>query len=276
MHAQDPAVIDKKIQMDRTDINLYKSLADITSDRIGIIQSRGLGDLFIALPIALHYREQGKTVYWPICEQFIKTMQSCAPWVTWLPLTVDPRGDFFYASAESALRSAGVSEHVCLYQYLSNMPELSDPDLFPILKFDQYKYAVAGVPFKAKQRLSECIQRDPAAEARVYKQTVRNHQRYIVVHLEGSDRRLDLDFSEATRAGYQVVEIREGITERALDWLAVIEGASSLYLIDSVYANIVDGLDIHRDKWFIRRSKMDLTPVLLSDWNYFPLSELGL
>jgi len=262
--------------MERTEINLYKSLDDLASNRIGIIQSRGLGDLFIALPIALHFKEQGKTVYWPICEQFMTTMTAAAPWVNWLPLAVDPRGDFFYRGAEQALAAAGVDEHVCLYQYLSNMPELSDPDLFPILKFDQYKYARAGVPFKMKQRLGECITRDPAAEDRVYRKTVRNHQRYIVIHLEGSDRRIDLDFSEATRAGYQVVEIREGVTDRALDWLKVIEGAASLYLIDSVYANIVDGLDMHRDKWFIRRSKMDLTPVLLSDWNYFPLSELGL
>jgi hypothetical protein len=257
-------------------LELYKSLDDIRADRIGIIQSRGLGDLFIALPIALHFKEQGKTVYWPICEPFMKTMTACAPWVTWLPLPVDARGEFFYDSALRALAHAGVQDHVCLYQFLSNMPQLSDPDLFPILKFDQYKYAVAGVPFKNKQRLAECIQRDPAAEARVYKQVVRNHQRYIVVHLEGSDRRMDLDFSEAESAGYQVVEIREGVTDRALDWLKVIEGAHSLYLIDSVYANIVDGLDIHRDKWFIRRSKMDLTPVLLSDWQYFPVSELGI
>ena len=259
-----------------TQLELYKSLDDIASDRIGIIQSRGLGDLIIALPIALHFKEQGKSVYWPICDTFMSTMTACAPWVNWLPLPVDPRGEFFYQGAEQALAAAGVSEHVCLYQYLSNMPQLSDPDLFPILKFDQYKYAVAGVPFKNKQRLGECITRDPAAEERVYRKVVRNHQRYIVVHLQGSDRRIDLDFSEATRAGYQVVEIQEGVTDRALDWLGVIERAQSLYLVDSVYANLVDGLDIHRDKWFIRRSKMDLTPVLLSDWQYFPLSELGL
>jgi hypothetical protein len=86
---------------------------------------------------------------------------------------------------------------------------------------------------------------------------------------------VDLDFSEATAAGYQVIEIKEGLTDNIFDWLLVLEGAEELYLLDSCFANMVDGLDMHRNKWFIRRSKMDLTPVLLSDWQYFPLAELG-
>lgn len=242
---------------------------------IGIIQSRGLGDLIIALPIALHYREQGyDEILWPICEEFISTMTRAAPWVTWIPLKTTRDGSFFYWHAEKNLKYRGCEEIVCLYQYLSNMPELSDPDLFPILKFDQYKYAVAGVPFKNKLRLGECITRDPVAEARVYSKVVKQ-DRYIVVHTAGSDLTLKLDWSDAEAQGYQVVEIREGVTDNAFDWLKVIEGAESLYLIDSCFANMVDCLDIHRDKWFIRRSKMDLTPVLLSDWNYFPLASLG-
>jgi hypothetical protein len=86
---------------------------------------------------------------------------------------------------------------------------------------------------------------------------------------------MNLDFSEAEAAGYQVVNIRAGVTDNIVNWLKVIEGAEELYLIDSSISNLVDGLDIHRNKWFIRRSKMDLTPVLLSDWQYFPLASLG-
>lgn len=242
---------------------------------IGIIQSRGLGDLFIALPIALHYKELGHEVHWPICQEFMPTMTAVAPWVTWIPLQTDPRGDFFYMKAEVNLKYRNLDEIICLYQFLSNMPELSDPDLFPILKFDQYKYAVAGVPFKDKQRLGECITRDPAAEDMVYSAVVKQ-DKYIVVHLEGSDKGYSsrFDFTDAEAQGYQVVYINEGITNNAVNWLKVLEGAESLYLIDSCFANLVDGLDMHRDKWFIRRSKMDLTPVLLSDWQYFPLSQL--
>ncbi len=243
--------------------------------RIGIIQSRGLGDLFIALPIALHYKENGyDEVLWPICEEFIPTMTQCAPWVTWIPLKTTRDGSFFYFHAMNNLKYRECDEIICLYQFLSNMPELSDPDLFPILKFDQYKYAVAGVPFKHKQRLAECITRDPVVEESLYNRVVQN-PKYIVVHTAGSDKSLNLDWSDAEQQGYQVVHIQEGLTDNAVDWLKVIEGAESLYLIDSCFANLVDGLDLHRDKWFIRRSKMDLTPVLLSDWQYFPVASLG-
>ena len=243
--------------------------------RIGIIQSRGIGDLIIALPIALHYKESGyDEILWPICEEFVAGMRKMAPWVTWIPLKTTRDGSFFYYHAHANLKYRDCEQIVCLYQYLSNMPELSDPDLFPILKFDQYKYAVAGVPFKCKQRLGECIVRDPVAEDRVYN-TVVKQSKYIVVHDAGSDVRVALDWSDAEAQGYQVVKIKEGITDNIADWLKVIEGAESLYLIDSCFANMVDGLDMHRDKWFIRRSKMDLTPVLLSDWNYFPVAGLG-
>jgi hypothetical protein len=201
-------------------------------------------------------------------------MTACAPWVEWIGIKTDPQGHFFYRTAEANLVHRGCEEIICLYQFLSNMPELSDPDLFPILKFDQYKYAVAGVPFKHKQRLGQCITRDPVAESAVYRQVVTQSQ-YIVVHTEGSDRTLNLDWSDAESQGYQVVHIQEGVTDNLVNWLSVIEGAESLYLLDSSVSNLVDGLDIHRDKWFIRRSKMDLTPVLLSDWNYFPIAQLA-
>ncbi len=201
-------------------------------------------------------------------------MTACAPWVSWIPLKTTRDGSFFYFHAYNNLKYRDCEDIVCLYQFLSNMPELSDPDLFPILKFDQYKYAVAGVPFKNKQRLGECITRDPVAEAALYKKVVKGGP-YIVVHDQGSDVKINLDWSDAEAQGYQVVKIQEGTTDNLVNWLSVIEGAETLYLIDSVFSNIVDGLDIHRDKWFIRRSKMDLTPVLLSDWNYFPLASLG-
>jgi predicted nucleotidyltransferase len=236
--------------------------------KIGIIQSRGLGDLIIALPIAQRYREQGYEVFWPICEEFMPSMTRAAPWVNWIPLKTDQHGNFFYFHAYGNLKYRELDEIVCLYQYLSNMPELSDPTLFPICKFDQYKYAKVGMALKDKLRLPECITRDPAAE-RELKERVVTRDRYIVVHLEGSSARVDLDFSDIDPA-VQIVEIREGFTDNVFDWLGVLEGAEAMYMIDSCFSNMVDAYDLCRDKWFIQRSKMDLTPVLLSDWQYFP------
>ncbi len=238
--------------------------------KIGIIQSRGLGDLIIALPIALKYREQGAEIYWPICEEFMPSMTKAVPWINWIPLKTDQHGNFFYFHAYGNLKYRGLDEIICLYQYLSNMPELSDPTLFPILKFDQYKYAKVGQALKDKLRLPECITRDPAAEVALRGRVVRK-DRYIVTHLEGSTARAQLDFSDIDPE-VQIVEIRPGFTDNIFDWLGVLEGAEAMYLIDSCFSNMVDGYDLCRDKWFIQRSKMDLTPVLLSDWQYFPRS----
>ena len=237
--------------------------------RIGFIQSRGMGDIVIALPIALHYREQGHQIVWPICQQFMNSVSKHVPWIEWIPVPVDPQGRFFY-DVPMQLLEGRVDEVINLMQYLSSRPQDSDPTIFPILKFDQYKYAKAGVPLKNKLRLNECIVRDPVAEDRLKRQLVKARP-YIVVHLEGSDVRADLDFSDAERQGYDVVRVSPIANYSIFDWIPILEGAESLYLIDSCFANMVDQLDLGRDKWFIRRSKMDLTPVLLSDWNYFPV-----
>ena len=242
--------------------------------KIGIIQSRGMGDIIIALPIALALKEQGHEIVWPICEEFVDNVKNHVDWITWVPLKTDPRGEFFYDRPMQLLRYT-TDQQLNLMQFLSSRPGDSDPDLFPILKFDQYKYARAGVPYRDKLRLNQCITRRPAVEDQLYQQVVQS-PKYIVTHLAGSDRRLELDFSDAEAQGYQVVNIKEIQGYSVFDWIKVIEGAESLYLIDSCFANMVDQLDIGQDKWFIRRSKMDLTPVLLSDWQYFPVSSLGI
>ena len=58
----------------------------------GIIQSRGLGDIIIALPIARHYYDQGEEVVWPVCAEFYTTVRDAVPWVTWVSIETDPAG----------------------------------------------------------------------------------------------------------------------------------------------------------------------------------------
>jgi hypothetical protein len=64
------------------------------SKRLGIIQSRGLGDIVIALPIARHYYDQGWEILWPICQEFIHNFKDTVPWVKWISVTTD-QGSFF-------------------------------------------------------------------------------------------------------------------------------------------------------------------------------------
>lgn len=231
--------------------------------KLGIIQSRGLGDLVISLPIAKHYYDKGWEIYWPVVEEFVSSMKPAAPWVNWVPVPYDPQGRFFYDVPVQRLKNLRVDEVICLYQALTGHPEFSEEVYFQHTKFDQYKYIKAGVPFLKKWTLSECINRDPQREQDLYNRVIKNPN-YAVVHLQGSDHRASVDLS-IIPSNWQTVEITE-ITDNIFDWLGILEKAQSLILVDSVYANMVDQLNIGTDRYFLRRSHIGLTPVQGQDW----------
>ena len=243
--------------------------------RIGIIQSRGIGDIVIALPIAREYYREGYAIYWPICEEFLSHFEDTMPWITWMGVATDPQGGFFLDTPLRALASEGITSEddiLYLYQYLSSVPERTNPDLFAMMKFDQYKYAVAGVPFSRKWELAECITRDPVRESLLYDQLVRA-DRYMVYQQKASDVEYTIDLSNI-EPGVQCIEITE-VTDRIWDWLKILEGAETIVLIDSVFANLIDQLKICRGaslnymrKW---NRRVDGNPVLLGDWSWIPV-----
>ena len=230
----------------------------------GIIQSRGLGDIIIALPIAhYYYTEHGDEIYWPICQEFIEHFQRHVPWVNWLPC-IDKTGLFFYEEPTRLLAEVGVEDTLYLYQYLSSHPELTDPELFSILKFDQYKYWTGGVPFLRKWRLSECILRDVEAEEDLLASLGISGD-YCVIHRSGSDYKWNEDISWLE--DMQVIDIDSHPTRSIFDWIKVLEGCSVFIGVDSVIANLVDSMNLEiEDKYWIRRSGWDVTPVLGGTW----------
>jgi hypothetical protein len=117
--------------------------------RLGIIQTRGLGDIIIALPIARHYHDQDWEVFWPIQEDFIDNFKDHVPWVKWIPIVRDS-GAFFYDVPMERLKNFRCDEILCLYQSLTGHPELVGRPEFQITKFDQLKYHAASVPFLKK------------------------------------------------------------------------------------------------------------------------------
>jgi len=232
--------------------------------KIGIIQSRGLGDIIIALPIAKYWVDQGDEVYWPICEEFWPSFKDHAPWVHWVPIPTDRVGAFFYDEPMKRLKAFKCDEIVCLYQSLNVIPELSQVPYFQIQHFDEFKYTKAGVPFLEKWNLANCITRDPKREQALYDRLVKNTN-YFVTHTVGSTFETKPDLS-AIPEDWQHIDITEGITDSIFDWLKIIEGAQALICIDSIIANMVDQLKIDIDKYWIPRSHIHLTPVLGTEW----------
>lgn len=232
--------------------------------KLGIIQSRGLGDIVIALPIALHYHNQGWQVLWPICSEFLPHFEQHVPWIKWIPVTTDP-GSFFYDQPLRALKNFQCDLIIPLYQALTGQ-KFHEELYFQHTKFDQYKYIKAGVPFLNKWLLNDCITRDLQAEEALYKSLVQKSQ-YAVIHLEGSDHRAQFDDSIIPE-DWQRIYIEPGHTGSIFNWLKILEGAESIICVDSCIANLVDQLNIGTDRYFIPRSHIGLTPVLGQEWTW--------
>jgi hypothetical protein len=231
--------------------------------KIGLIQTRGIGDIIIALPIARHLVDQGNTVVWPIYAPYVRPFREAAPYVEFLPLAGED-GDWMFPEPLAALRASGCDRVFPLQSYVHGHPQLvARPDLAGVMKFDQYKYAVAGVPFREKWNLQ--IVRNREREEALFARVVREKE-FVVCHLTGSNFQASLDV-RSMAGGRQVIEITN-LTDNFLDWTAVIERASSRIMIDSCFSNLTDQLSIPGKKIFLVRSPWAFTPVLLGDWVY--------
>lgn len=234
--------------------------------KTGIIQSRGLGDILIALPIARHYWRLGHEIHWPICAEFVSSVERSVPWVKWYSVQTDVQGLFFFDEPLRILQEVGVElpDILYLYQYLSSQPELTNPELFNILKFDQYKYWVAKVPFVQKWTLADCIVRDPVREAE-FQASLNLPEHYLVRHQTGSDVQANIDCSWLEKLA--IVDVDDHKTDCIFDWLSVLEDADAFVGLDSAFANLVDQMCIDiPNRYWVRRSSWDLTPVLGGAW----------
>jgi hypothetical protein len=232
--------------------------------KLGIIQTRGLGDVIIALPIANYYRKQGWDVLWPILNIWAEPMAQVVPWIKWIPIEPDS-GPFFYHTPLERLKNFKCDEIIPLYQALTGQT-FHEETYFQHTGFDEYKYIRAGVPFLDKWKLADCITRDLTKEQQLYDQLVTNPN-YVVVHLEGSDHKAAWDPTMVPN-DWQIIEITPSITDNVFNWLTILEKAQSLILVDSVFANIVDQMSIGDDRYFIPRSHIGLTPVQGNHWTW--------
>jgi hypothetical protein len=246
---------------------------DSKKNKLGLIQSRGIGDIIIALPIAKHYADMGYDIYWPICEQFVKNFQDHAPWVKWIPIPNDAQGAFFYEEPMKRLKNFKCDEIICLYQALTTKPEFSQAPWFQLQHFDEYKYTRAEVPFLQKWQLNSCVTRNLEREKALKDRLVKPNQPYYVTHLEGSDFAAKPDLTHLP-SEWQMINITAGVTDSVFDWCTLLEGAEALICVDSCIACMADQLQLNIEhKYWIPRSHIHLTPVLGMTWTILAAPE---
>jgi hypothetical protein len=176
----------------------------MTRPKKGLIQSRGIGDIIIALPIARYFSDRGYDVFWPIDRRFLSHSGDAAPYVNFLPLEpgIDPA--FYYDSPLAKLREIGCSDIHVLYSALRGREHVVDRKLTDYVSFDRYKYAVTGVPFREKWNLS--LVRNPEREQALYDRLMEKPT-YTVCHFQGSAYRVALDAPATPET--QVIRISE-------------------------------------------------------------------
>jgi hypothetical protein len=230
--------------------------------KIGLIQSRGLGDVIIALPIAKFFVDRGNEVLWPIHEDLVPSFIGAAPYVEFIPVKKEGVNSMYEVPLE-CLKGRGCERIIALYSALRHRPDIINAKFAESSRFDEYKYAVAGVPFREKWNLQ--IARNGERERRLFQDVVTSNN-FVVCHLQGGDVRAELDV-KAIAGDREIVQITNR-TESVFDWLLVIERASLRIMIDSCFSNLTEQLRIPGPKIFIRRSQMSFTPVMLGDWMF--------
>lgn len=236
----------------------------MSKKKLGIIQSRGLGDIIIALPIANEFKNEYE-IYWPICEEFLDHVKNHVPWIHWIPIPSDKFGHYFYELPMERLKQFKCDEILCLYQSLSSHIEFSSEEFFQYTTFDQYKYLKAGIPFLNKWKLKECISRNINTEQNLFNKLVKN-ENYVVLHLEGWDHYAEFD-RKIIPNNWQIIEVTKE-SKSLFDWLTILENAQSIIAVDSSVANLVDQMGIGDDLYFLPRSHIHLTPVLGRSWTW--------
>lgn len=236
--------------------------------KIGIIQTRGLGDIVIAIPIAMYYIERGCEVYWPIDSEFIASFEDAFPKIKFIPIdrsiTGDATAEYFYNTPLEKIRKCACDSVICLYSHLSNF-DLGNKKLQESLTFDSYKYAVSNVPFSEKWNFTP--RRNSLREGKLFeKLNLDPSEKFNLIQNVGSNFDTDLDHFIKNK-NIRNIYI-EPITVNIFDWLGLIERCESAYLLDSVYSNIVEQMNFKIDKSLFLRSPTKFTPVMKNNWNY--------
>lgn len=232
--------------------------------KIGIIQTRGIGDIIIALPIAAYFHRNGHEVIWPIDARFYDAFKKINSRITFVPVPHGNDEAYYLSTPLKILKEYRCDVIHCLYHQLGTAP-ISHPGLAACLKFDEYKYALTGVPFQEKWNLK--INRDLESEKTLFT-SLAIQKKYICIHSVGSEYEIsDLALPPHWRETYQIINI-DCRTSSVFDWIYTLEQADKLVLVDSCVANLVEQLNLPNEKYFLLRSPIKATPVMKNGWKF--------
>ena len=188
--------------------------------------------------------------------------------INFLPVSRDDSGflsiDYFVNHPIRLLQEHSCETIFPLYSALGEAGKgVVNQDYFRSLKFDEYKYAITGVPFSEKWNLK--IQRDREREEKIFSSVYQNKP-YIVLHETAGDGEvIHIKIPDQIRSDFEIVTV-DKVSDSIFDWITVFERASGLFMIDSAHANLVEQLNIGINKHLKTRSSVSFTPVFKNGW----------
>lgn len=281
--------------------NQYRQIAGgYKSNKMGFIQSRGVGDIIIAMPILKWYYKRGHEVHLVCDQQYVESLSYAFPYATFHGIHDDEKNlvgnisnPYWYETPKQILEDQGCETIISFpyeeVKYASAMPaELQHriqgqfesravaSNITHHLNFDQFKYTIADVPFDEKWKLD--LRRNLSREYDLFNQVVKNPACYMVCHTNVNNGNVNIKIDDYTYfkqlygENLQIIQV-EKLTDNIFDWLTVFEQATCIVAVDSSYVNLVDQLGFKTDKYFIQRSDLTFTPVLREKW--FPVRGLS-
>lgn len=237
--------------------------------KIGLLQTHALGDIIIALPIAQYFIREGHEVYWPIDEIYLAMIEEAIEEkIQFIPIRRSENAflslDYFVNVPISRLKSIGCDKIFPLYSALGQAgKEIINETYFNSLKFDEYKYAISGVPFQEKWNLK--IRRNTQREKSLVEK-LNIKKSFILVHeIAGDGEVTKISLPYEIKSNFQIISISH-LTNSIFDWLGAYELASGIFLIDSAHSNLVEQLNIGINKHLKVRSSVNFTPVFKNGW----------
>jgi hypothetical protein len=227
--------------------------------KLGIVLPGNIGDIIISLPIAKYYHDKGYEIHWPIYNIIIENFKNHITYVNFYPLNIqnfNPIEESFKILKEKKCEILDISFTSPGSWGNENSKRFLDQDE---LRFDEFRYKLANVPFDEKWNLS--FDRILNREELLFNKLVKKE--FCLIHLQGSDVRKDIKI--ANEKDHQIIEIKPE-TNSIFDWLKIIENAKALVMIDSCFANLIEQFNIKTKKFFIKRSQPKTTPTLRNDW----------
>jgi hypothetical protein len=232
---------------------------------IGIVQPGKIGDVIICLPIAKYYHDRGYKIVWPIIDTYLSTFINVVDYVDFIPITntVDVS-----IVAKNLLQKQNCDRIIELAFGFYGYQHLEQEFYRQTLTFDEYKYSISGVPFEEKWNLK--INRNKDAEERLFNNVIKQDE-YIVQHFNASDSYRSIKLEQGIYDTHQIVDIdsKEDILNGVFDWIGVLERAKYLITINSVFANLVNQLNINEgNRIYLHRTNypMLISPVLRGKW----------